>query len=51
MKTKGQYEKALYDSGFSTKLEYIDHNDSGKNKDQRQKKETSSGSTPLTRKM
>ena len=37
MKTKGQYEKALYDSGFSTKVEYINYNDSGKNKDQRQR--------------
>ena len=38
MTTKGQYEKALYDSGFSTKLEYIDYSDSRKNKDQRQRK-------------
>ena len=38
MKTKGQYEKALYDSGFSTKLECIDYSDSRKNKDQRQRK-------------
>ena len=38
MKAKGQYEKALYDSGVSTKLEYIDYSDSRKNKDQRQRK-------------
>ena len=34
MKTKRQYERALFDNEFSTKLEYIEHNNSRKDKEE-----------------